>query len=118
MDKVHNIVRETMLHENALDRFFFEREGRRAVFEFNQMDPERSRPDSCLLLTFSGVVSLMLDVAPQCAHFGGHVTAFTCESFEGLYRARLTTRDTDSPECHLRLVFEDLEFTRRPKQAA
>jgi len=115
-DKVLNIVRQTMLHENVLERFAFECHRREAIFEFWQPDPQQAWPDIYLELTFSGVRSLSLDTPPDCPDFAGEVVSFTCEWSGDLYSAHITTRATPSGDCHLRLIFSDLHYDRDPSR--
>ena len=116
-DKVLNMVRETMLHENVLERFAFECNERQATFEFWQPDPQQAWPDIYLELKFSGVQSLSLDAAPDGSDFAGDVVSFTCERAGDLYSARITTRGP-SGDCHLRLTFSDLYYDRDPSRNA
>jgi hypothetical protein len=117
-DKVLNMVRETMLHENVLERFTFECHGRQATLEFWQPDPQQAWPDIYLDLTFSGVVSLSLDTAHDRSDFAGDVVSFTCERSGDLYSAHITTRAAPSGDCQLRLTFSDLHYDRDPSRNA
>jgi hypothetical protein len=111
-DKVLNMIRETMLHDNELEHFTFNCFERQAVFEFAQPNPHQAWPDIQLALTFAGVSSLTLDADPSQPHFAGEVTAFECERTGDAYVARITTRSPDTRECHVHITFTDLSYAR------
>jgi hypothetical protein len=54
-DKVLNMIRETMLHENAVEQFSFDFDRASARLDLSQPREDDEYPDYSLRLTFTGI---------------------------------------------------------------
>jgi|GEM_PF-2850994 len=108
-DKVLAILRETMLHENAVEDLSFRPGTGELVLTLLQPDDRFQYPDHELRLTFSGLRSLTVD---GDVGLGEDVLGITCEPAAGGYEAAVSVGDRGVPRWSLRLTFAGLRYRR------
>lgn len=109
-DKVLAIVRETMLHENALRRSSFLPGSGEALLELLQPDDRAPFLDHELLLTFAGVKSLSIERMEDGG--GEDVLGIECEWVGEDYHARIVLGECGRERWSIRLTFADLTYKR------
>ena len=112
-DKVLAIIRETLLHENAVEGLSFSPATGEAVLSLVQPNDRYQYPDYSLVLTFSGVVSLDIDTIGTEGG-GEEVLGIECSNHQGIYRAEITIGRLGSAAWVARLSFSDLRYQRSP----
>ncbi len=114
-DKVLAIVRETMLHENALESFSFRPAAGEVLLALLQPDDRFQYPKHELQLTFSGLRSFIVEGVEGSGGGGEEVLGIECEATMGYYEAKVSLGDRGAPRWRIRLSFTDLRYQRSPR---
>jgi len=111
-DKVLNMIRETLLHENSVEQFSFDFGRSVARLDLSQPREDEDYPDYSLRLTFSGVREFHGSCAAgdclQCELLG-----IECSRSPDGYHAIITVgRREEPPTQTVRVIFTDLSYER------
>ncbi len=113
IDNVQAMIRETLLHKNALEDLSFNPSECRAVISLLQPNDRYQYPDYLLVFTFSGVKSLEVS-SVGVNRVGENVFNIKCSYDEGMYKAEFALGEVDRPSWLLRIEFSDLHYKRSP----
>jgi len=112
-DKVLNIIRETLLHENEIEEFSFDFGGSVACFDITQLRSDGGYPDHALELRFTGVRDLRLSSVPTDLRLPNALLGIECSREADIYRAVVSVGFVGHPPVWtLELAFSDLSFKR------
>ena len=112
-DKVLNMIRETLLHENAVEQFSFDFSRASARLDLAQPRGGDEYPDYSLRLTFTGITEFHGGSAPGNHLLETNLLDIECSRVADAYQATVTVGRTDKPPAwSVRLVFTDLSYER------
>jgi hypothetical protein len=112
-DKVLNIIRETLLHENEIEEFSFDFGCSTACFDITQLREDGGYPDHALELCFSGIREFHLSSKPTELRHTDALLGIECNQVADLYRAVVSVGCLGHPPIWvLQLVFADLTYKR------
>ena len=109
-DKVLNMIRETLLHENSVERFTFDFYRSVASLNLSQPREDDGYPHHSLRLTFSGVTEFSGVAAAESGATG--LLGFECLRNPDGYHATVTMGAAGKPAVTVRLVFADMSYER------
>ena len=111
-DKVLNMIRETLLHENSVEQFLFDFNQSVAHLDLSQPREDGEYPDYSLRLTFEGVV----EFRGSCAAANLRQTellGIECDRRPDGYHATVSVGSAGEPPSRkVWLVFVDLSYQR------
>jgi hypothetical protein len=115
-DKVLNIIRETLLHDNEIEEFAFHFEHGAARFTIAQPRDDGGWPDYELELLFSGIREFRLSSVPTELSWKNGLLGIECKKCNDAYHAIVSVGSSGHPPVWtLHLVFTDLTYKRESR---
>lgn len=112
-DKVLNVIRETMLHENSVEQFSFDFDRAAARLDLSQPREDDEYPDYSLRLTFTGITEFHGSSTRGNHLHETDLLGIECSRVADAYHATVTVGRTDKPPAwSVRLVFTDMSYER------
>ena len=113
-DKVQNIIRETLLHENTIQRIWIDVDQSVVKIEFTQPNEHYQYPDHELTLVFHNIKELVIQIENQPIAPFQELLGIECQRTENVYSATMKFGQTNkSLTRQLKIVFEDLTYQRK-----
>lgn len=110
-DKVLGFIRETLLHENIVDRLSVDLSLGEVRLNLLQPNPDYY-PDPELLLTFGGVREFLVRDVGSGDRYGDELLGIDCAAEQDVYCAVITVGNAGSASWWIHLVFADLRYKR------
>ena len=112
-DKVLNMIRETLLHDNSLEEFSFDFDRATARLDLSQPREDDEYPDYSLRLTFAGIREFHGGSTPGDHLHKTDLLGIDCSRVADAYHATVTAGHTgESPAWTVRLVFTGMSYER------